>query len=1178
MPAWRSAPLILAAMLLPAWPVLAATQKPASTPAGTVAAGPTARQDPTVDETVVTDGLALNHDALSARLEWLRAAGSVPQDVRDRAVSSYETALHNLSTAETLEHKAQAFEQARIDAPRTLTELTRELSRPAEEAELGRDVPLADLESSLRLVEADLAAARTTLEKVEGEQNKRSRRRLEAPQQIAQANAELAEIEARLRTAPPTGADEAVVAERAAQLSKQEALRASLLVYDREIASYDARRELLSAKRDQALRRIARLTERADQLSEQISAARASAAERDAKNAQAARREISLFHPVLGDLAERNADLAEMRSGDDGVATRIQAAGETLVDMRATLDHVNTRFTAAREKATAVGFTPAIGLMLRKERAELPGVTEHQRNIRLRRAEIGNVQLQMIELEEERDALADMDGAVRRVMADVEKVLAPSRLHSIENTARELLLTQRGYLDSLIEDYDRYFASLVELDAREEDLVTAIRKFARYIDENVLWIRGPSILNTRTIEGVRAAVAWGSRPLHVARLLEGVRATMSVRPVPVLFLLVLWGGLFVYRRRMRASLAALCPGRSKSIMMSTGRTIEAIALTAALASIWPLLLAIGALLLDSVEGAAGELGSSLAAGIRSVAHAFFVGEFIRRLCKAGGVVETHLGVRRARLRVIRRGVASGMAVFLPALFVVATLNQQSNDLFKTSLGRIAFMVGMTWVAVVLFRMFDPKSGLYEGRGPRAEDPWRQHLVRAVHIVAAAAPMALVVMAASGYDYAAQSIVGRYGDTLVAALVLFLGYGLVMRWLVVARRRLALRQAWERKAAQQQAEEKARTDGEAVAVPETEVLDINAVNAQTGRLVRTCMIAATVIGFWLIWHDVLPALRVFEHVELWHVVEQVTETVQSDAGPQTRVLTQQRAITILDLMMALVIGALAVIAGRNIPGFLEMTVLQRLPLDMGLRYAVTTISRYLIAVIGSVLAVNALGLGWSQVQWLVAAMTVGLGFGLQEIFANFIAGIIMLFERPVRVGDVVTLGSMSGTVARIRIRATTIIDWDRKELIIPNKEFITGQLINWTLSDQILRVVVPVGIAYGSDTQRAEHLLLQIAQENEYVLADPAPTVMFSAFGESSLDFQLRVFIAQFDHMWRVRHALCMAIDKEFRKAGVEISFPQRDLHIRSIAGPIEVAMHSEGVREHAETEPRGAGR
>ena len=169
---------------------------------------------------------------------------------------------------------------------------------------------------------------------------------------------------------------------------------------------------------------------------------------------------------------------------------------------------------------------------------------------------------------------------------------------------------------------------------------------------------------------------------------------------------------------------------------------------------------------------------------------------------------------------------------------------------------------------------------------------------------------------------------------------------------------------------------------------------------------------------------------------------------------------------------MIVLATTVIAAKNIPGLLEMAVLQHLPFDAGAATPWPRCRRYLITVVGLLLCFGILGVGWSKVQWLVAAMGLGLGFGLQEIFANFISGLIILFERPVRVGDVVTIDDITGVVSRIRMRATTITDGDRKELIIPNKEFITGRVLNWTLTDPVNRVVIRVGIAYGSDTQRA----------------------------------------------------------------------------------------------------------
>jgi potassium efflux system protein len=206
-----------------------------------------------------------------------------------------------------------------------------------------------------------------------------------------------------------------------------------------------------------------------------------------------------------------------------------------------------------------------------------------------------------------------------------------------------------------------------------------------------------------------------------------------------------------------------------------------------------------------------------------------------------------------------------------------------------------------------------------------------------------------------------------------------------------------------------------------------------------------------------------------------------------------------------------------------------------------------------------MAFSKIGIGWSKVQWLSAAMSVGLGFGLQEIFANFVSGLIILFEQPVRVDDVVTIGEVTGKVSKIRIRATTIRRWDQRELIVPNKEFITGHLINWTLSDNVLRQEFSVGIAYGSDIAKAEKILYEVARANPLVLADPAPVVIFRSFGDNSLNFDLRLYISGMDKWMTVWHKTNCDIDTEFRKAGIEIAFPQRDLHIRSVDPSISIS-------------------
>jgi potassium efflux system protein len=196
------------------------------------------------------------------------------------------------------------------------------------------------------------------------------------------------------------------------------------------------------------------------------------------------------------------------------------------------------------------------------------------------------------------------------------------------------------------------------------------------------------------------------------------------------------------------------------------------------------------------------------------------------------------------------------------------------------------------------------------------------------------------------------------------------------------------------------------------------------------------------------------------------------------------------ISLGDLLGALVIVGITFALARNLPGLLEVLVLSKLNLAQGSAYATTTLLSYIIVGVGFVSTLSTLGVSWDKLQWLVAALSVGLGFGMQEIFANFISGIMILFERPVRIGDTITIGNLSGTVSKIRIRATTITDFDRKDIIVPNKTFITGQLINWSLTDTITRVTLKLGIDYGSDLDLVKELLLKAARENPRVLKEP----------------------------------------------------------------------------------------
>jgi potassium efflux system protein len=300
----------------------------------------------------------------------------------------------------------------------------------------------------------------------------------------------------------------------------------------------------------------------------------------------------------------------------------------------------------------------------------------------------------------------------------------------------------------------------------------------------------------------------------------------------------------------------------------------------------------------------------------------------------------------------------------------------------------------------------------------------------------------------------------------------------------------------------------------------------------------------------IWSDVTPALSLLGNITVW-------DSSQTLDGKEIAL-----HVSLRDILEALVVLVLTWIATRNLPGLLEVGMLRRFHVDAPTRYAVTSVTRYLIFIVGIIVGLSMLGLRWSNLQWLAAGFSVGLGFGMQEIFANFISGLIVLFERPFRIGDVITIGNVEGTVARIRTRATTIVDWDNKEVVVPNKSFITDRLVNWTLSDTTTRIVIKVGIAYRNDPAQAQKLLLEIAAAHPQVLADPAPNCWMTGFGDSTQDFELRVYVGEINQRNPVRTELQFRITEVFREHDIEIAFPQRDVWLRN-AGEANLPPQSE---------------
>jgi potassium efflux system protein len=307
----------------------------------------------------------------------------------------------------------------------------------------------------------------------------------------------------------------------------------------------------------------------------------------------------------------------------------------------------------------------------------------------------------------------------------------------------------------------------------------------------------------------------------------------------------------------------------------------------------------------------------------------------------------------------------------------------------------------------------------------------------------------------------------------------------------------------------------------------------------GRLRRLSGYLSAAIGLFLaarVWDLDLALFRFISEMPVWSLGV-------DHAG-------KELAVTVGDLFVAGLAASLTAVAWRHMSTGFALFVFPRMPDDPGVRFAVVTLCRYAVLGVGLLCGLSAVHMGVERIGMVLAALGVGLGFGLQEIVSNFVCGIILLLERPIRVGDVVTVAGTTGKVDRINIRATSIINGDNQSMIVPNRAFITGDLINWTLKDKVIRVCLRVKAAFGTDPDRVSEILLAIARDDPDVLANPLPSALMEELADSGQVFALSVHVPDPSLAGRVRHRLFREVQRRFNEAGVTIPLPTQRVVVK----------------------------
>jgi len=314
--------------------------------------------------------------------------------------------------------------------------------------------------------------------------------------------------------------------------------------------------------------------------------------------------------------------------------------------------------------------------------------------------------------------------------------------------------------------------------------------------------------------------------------------------------------------------------------------------------------------------------------------------------------------------------------------------------------------------------------------------------------------------------------------------------------------------------------------------------------------RTTLFLTFLAGALAIWLGILVVTltNVWGSVFGFDRIGAVLTTVLFNVG--------ETEVTLLSIGKLIGVFIVTIIVNRLIARFLSSYIFGYFSWDIGIQHAVLAVVKYLVLFGGFALGLEYVGIGLSALALFAGVIGIGIGFGLQNIASNFISGLIILFERPIKKGDFVDAGGLEGRVEEIRARATMLVTRDRVTVIVPNSEFVGGQVVNWSHGAEVVRLHIPVGVAYGTDVHLVKKVLIDVASRHERVLGDPAPDVLFVAFGDSSLNFELLAWTSDIAAKGATMSDINFAIDAAFREHRIEIPFPQRDLHIRSIDAPL----------------------
>ena len=1094
-------------------------------------------KEPTAGEQSLS---SVSVENVEARRQQLDANTEISEEDKKTFGQLYEGILAELKALAENDRLAAEFASRADAAPTQVEEAKRNKESQTEAVGFSQTAvaraTAQELQDARQRLQSSLQAASTRRTELKALIPTRETRKKEIVKLIADTKAQ---IEKGSTEAPKTnGSENPELVEANAWLAtvKRQNLVAKLRKLEAEQRAIDTESELLPIQEELLANEEKQLQKQLDQVSEELARRRERVVlEYQAKLQGILQQSDESLKPYGEVLSKRIAEWLKLAGKSLEVRREAEASKNRKQLWSDRYNNLSTRLDN-KESDEVGNVNSLVGLMLRRQKNELPNARSLKTQLREYQEQMVKAETLIIEIDDFDTRIEALDQGDETPESFISAlIMGPSAAISTDQlpTFKRLVALEKEINAGFRSDASTYFDSLFDIASLKGEMIALVRRYNTFIDQHVLWIRSSEPINLPEFQYVSPGLRWLIDRDHWRAVLVTLVNDFRAHPVMWILATALIIALQLNVPSIRRSSLKTCQKAGRTTETRFRSTLEVIGLCLLIAAPLPLILAgLGWRLLANSQPQ--TFCYAISYGFLVSGRYFYALEVIRQIMRADGLCEKLFSWDSGTTKLVRGNVRWLIDFGIPLIFVAAIYSNYAEEHWENTIGRFAFFLLMISVAIFLALVLRPRTGLLRNYISNKQGGWIDRLRYVWFGASVLTPIILIFLSGAGYHFTSQRLAMLLYTTIITATGLVIVYAALARWSMLGRRQLIMTQAKQRLLDAQK-----REPGESSGLPPTapEKSDFADFNAQTLRLISSGTVVAGLVCLLYIWRDILPAVNVLSSVDLWTVKD-------GDGGVSV--------VTLANLLAAIPIVAMTFVAARNLPGLLEIALLQHLPIENAVRYAISTLSRYAILMLGVAFTFNSLGVRWGSIQWLIAALGVGLGFGLQEIFANLVSGIILLFEQPIRVNDVITLDSVTGTVSKIRMRATTIVNWDRQELIIPNKDLITGRLLNWTLSDSTNRMMLTVGIAYGSDPEHACQLLSDICKSHPNVLTDPGPTAYFEEFADSTLNLNVRFFLAKLDQRLETRHQLLSLINSKFLQEHIEIAFPQRDLHIRSL--------------------------